>query len=132
MKGPLLTVYGNAQDGVGNTMDEGRIVIHGDAGDIVGHSMRGGKIFIRGDAGYRVGIHMKEYGEKKPTLVVGVTAQDFLGEYLGLDAEMLLLEFLFPEHNHILSLCNQCRQYLWNHTAHQESKHSNHTHPLSA
>lgn len=83
MKGPLLTVYGNAQDGVGNTMDEGRIVIHGDAGDIVGHSMRGGKIFIRGDVGYRVGIHMKEYGEKKPTLVVGGTAQDFLGEYMA-------------------------------------------------
>lgn len=83
MKGPLLTVYGNAQDGVGNTMDDGRIVIHGDAGDIVGHSMRGGKIFIRGDVGYRVGIHMKEYGEKRPTLVVGGTAQDFLGEYMA-------------------------------------------------
>ena len=83
MKGPSLIVYGNAQDGCGNTMDDGRIVIHGDAGDIVGHSMRGGKIFVRGDVGYRVGIHMKEYGEKKPILVVGGTAQDFLGEYMA-------------------------------------------------
>jgi glutamate synthase domain-containing protein 3 len=83
MNGPTLTVYGNAQDGVGNTMDSGRIVIYGDAGDIVGHSMRGGKIFIRGDAGYRVGIHMKEFDEKRPILVVGGTAQDFLGEYMA-------------------------------------------------
>jgi glutamate synthase domain-containing protein 3 len=45
--------------------------------------MRGGKIFIRDDAGYRVGIHMKEYGDQKPILVVGGTVQDFLGEYMA-------------------------------------------------
>ncbi len=83
MKGAYVTVYGNAQDGCGNTMDDGKIVIHGHAGDIVGHSMRGGSIFIRDDAGYRVGIHMKEYLEKKPIIVVGGTAQDFLGEYMA-------------------------------------------------
>jgi glutamate synthase domain-containing protein 3 len=83
MKGPTVTVHGNAQDGCGNTMDEGTIVIHGYAGDIVGYSMRGGKIFIRDDAGYRVGIHMKEYYEKRPVIVVGGTAQDFLGEYMA-------------------------------------------------
>jgi glutamate synthase domain-containing protein 3 len=83
MKGPSVVVYGNAQDGCGNTMDEGKIVIHGHAGDIVGHSMRGGSIFIRGDVGYRVGIHMKEYGEKRPVIVVGGSAQDFLGEYMA-------------------------------------------------
>jgi len=83
MNGPTLVVHGNAQDGCGNTMDGGQIVIHGDAGDIVGYSMRGGKIFIRGDVGYRVGIHMKEYGEKRPIIVVGGTAQDFLGEYMA-------------------------------------------------
>jgi len=83
MNGPTVTVHGNAQDGCGNTMDEGTIVIHGYAGDIVGYSMRGGKIFIRDDAGYRVGIHMKEYYEKRPVIVVGGTAQDFLGEYMA-------------------------------------------------
>lgn len=83
MKGPKVVVYGNAQDGCGNTMDHGNIVIHGCAGDIVGHSMRGGKIFIRDNVGYRVGIHMKEYLEKKPLLVIGGTAQDFLGEYMA-------------------------------------------------
>jgi glutamate synthase domain-containing protein 3 len=83
MSGPQITVHGNVQDGCGNTMDHGRIVVHGRAGDLVGHSMRGGKIFIRDDAGYRVGIHMKEYLGKKPSIVIGGTAQDFLGEYMA-------------------------------------------------
>jgi glutamate synthase domain-containing protein 3 len=83
MNGPTVTVHGNAQDGCGNTMDKGKIVIHGYAGDIVGYSMRGGRIFIRDNAGYRVGIHMKEYHEKRPVIVVGGTAQDFLGEYMA-------------------------------------------------
>jgi glutamate synthase domain-containing protein 3 len=83
MRGPSVVVYGNAQDGCGNTMDEGRIVIHGHAGDIVGYSIRGGSIFIRDDVGYRVGIHMKEYQDKMPVIVVGGTAQDFLGEYMA-------------------------------------------------
>lgn len=83
MRGANITVHGNVQDGCGNTMDHGRIVVHGRAGDLVGHSMRGGKIFIRDDAGYRVGIHMKEYLGKRPSIVIGGTAQDFLGEYMA-------------------------------------------------
>jgi glutamate synthase domain-containing protein 3 len=83
MRGPKITVYGNVQDGCGNTMDQGQIIVHGRAGDLVGHSMRGGKIFIRDDAGYRVGIHMKEYLNKRPSIVIGGTAQDFLGEYMA-------------------------------------------------
>ena len=83
MRGPKITVHSNVQDGCGNTMDYGKIVVHGRAGDLVGHSMRGGKIFIRDDAGYRVGIHMKEYLGKRPSIVIGGTAQDFLGEYMA-------------------------------------------------
>ena len=83
MDGPTITVHGNAQDGCGNTMNEGQIVVHGRAGDIAGLSARGGKIFIRDGVGYRVGIHMKEYDGKRPHLVVGGTAQDFLGEYMA-------------------------------------------------
>jgi len=83
MRGANITVHGNVQDGCGNTMDHGQIVVHGRAGDLVGHSMRGGKIFIRDDAGYRVGIHMKEYLGKRPFIVIGGTAQDFLGEYMA-------------------------------------------------
>ncbi len=83
MDGPRITVYGNAQDGCGNTMNEGKIIVHGHAGDIVGLSARGGQIFIRDDVGYRAGIHMKGYGDKKPILVIGGTAQDFVGEYMA-------------------------------------------------
>jgi len=83
MSGPRIVIHGNAQDGCGNTMNEGKIIIHGHAGDITGHSMRGGGIFVRDDVGYRVGIHMKEYQSKKPQLVIGGTAQDFLGEYMA-------------------------------------------------
>ena len=83
MDGPHIAVYGNAQDACGNTLNSGEIIVHGRAGDITGYSMRGGKIMIRGDVGYRAGIHMKEYGERKPILVVGGTAQPFLGEYMA-------------------------------------------------
>jgi len=83
MDGPRITVCGNAQDGCGNTMNDGEIIIHGHAGDTVGLSARGGRIFVREDVGYRAGIHMKEYRDKKPVLVIGGTAQDFLGEYMA-------------------------------------------------
>jgi len=83
MDGPRIIVRGNAQDGCGNTMNAGEIIVHGHAGDITGLSARGGKIFIRDGVGYRAGIHMKEYGDQKPVLVIGDTAQDFLGEYMA-------------------------------------------------
>jgi glutamate synthase domain-containing protein 3 len=83
MNGPRIIVHGNAQDACGNTMNEGLIVIHGCAGDLTGHSMRGGKIFVRDGVGYRVGIHMKEYKNKKPMLIVGGVAQDFFAEYMA-------------------------------------------------
>jgi len=83
MSGPTLIVYGNADHAPGNTMDRGCIVIHGSAGDAVGHSMRGGRIYVRDDIGYRGGIHMKQYMEKRPVLVVGGSARAFLGEYMA-------------------------------------------------
>lgn len=83
MDGPEIIVMDNTQDGVGNTMNSGRIVIHGNAGDITGHSMRGGEIFVKGDVGYRVGIHMKEYKDMHPVIVVGGSAGNFLGEYMA-------------------------------------------------
>jgi glutamate synthase domain-containing protein 3 len=83
MDGPRIIVRGNAQDGCGNTVNEGEIIVHGHAGDILGLSARGGNIFVRDDVGYRAGIHMKEYQNKRPVLVIGGTAQDFLGEYMA-------------------------------------------------
>ena len=83
MDGPHIEVLGSAQDGCGNTMNSGKIIIHGSAGDIVGHSMRGGSILVRDNVGYRVGIHMKEYESVRPVIVIGGTAQHFLGEYMA-------------------------------------------------
>ncbi|TYO96210.1 hypothetical protein [Desulfallas thermosapovorans] len=90
LNGHRIIVHGNAQDGVGNTMDEGQIIVHGRAGDVTAMSMRGGQIFIRDNVGYRTAIHMKEYRDKTPVLVVGGTAQDFLGEYMAGGMVLLL------------------------------------------
>ena len=83
MDGPKIHVYGNAQDGCGNTVNSGEIIVHGSAGDITGYAMRGGRLFIKGSVGYRAGIHMKEYGDNRPIMVIGETAGDFLGEYMA-------------------------------------------------
>lgn len=83
MSGPTLIIHGNADHAPGNTMDRGCIVIHGSAGDAVGHSMRGGRVYVRDDIGYRGGIHMKQYMDKRPVLVVGGSARAFVGEYMA-------------------------------------------------
>ena len=83
MNGPQILVHGNGQDGVGNTMTSGEIVIDGCAGDLLAHSLRGGQIFVRGGAGYRVAIHMKQYVEPVPTVVIGGTVGDYAGEYMA-------------------------------------------------
>lgn len=83
MDGSQIVVKGNAQDAVGNTMNAGSIIIHGHASDVCGIAARAGKIFIKSDVGYRAGIHMKEYEDLKPVVVIGGRAYDFLGEYMA-------------------------------------------------
>lgn len=83
MDGPTIYVRGNAEHAPGNTMSSGTIIVDGDAGDCVGHSMRGGKIFVKGSVGYRVGIHMKQFQERFPTIIIGGSAYSFLGEYMA-------------------------------------------------
>lgn len=83
LDGATIEVYGNVQDAVGDTMNDGKIIVHGNAGDALGYAMRGGSIFVRDNAGYRTGIHMKEYKDKKPVIVVGGEVGSFLGEYLA-------------------------------------------------
>ncbi|MCS3924778.1 GltB/FmdC/FwdC-like GXGXG domain-containing protein [Methanosalsum natronophilum] len=83
MNGPICNIYGNCEHAPGNTMDYGKIIVHGSTGDASAHSMRGGEMYVRDRIGYRGGIHMKEYDQKKPTLVVGKSADDFLGEYMA-------------------------------------------------
>jgi glutamate synthase domain-containing protein 3 len=83
MSGPTVIVNGNADHAPGNTMDKGKVIIHGSAGDAVAYSMRGGRVYVRNNIGYRGGIHMKQYLEKRPILVIGGGARAFLGEYMA-------------------------------------------------
>lgn len=83
MDGPTIEVFDNGQDGIGNTMNSGKVIIHGDVGDIIGYSMRGGEIYIEKNVGFRCGIHMKSYQEKIPVIVIGGSAGNFLGEYMA-------------------------------------------------
>lgn len=83
LNGAEIYVRGNVQDAVGDTMNDGKIVVHGNAGDALGYAMRGGKIYVKGNAGYRAGIHMKQYEDKNPLIVVGGAVGSFLGEYLA-------------------------------------------------
>ena len=83
LDGSFIEVNGNAQDAAADTMNDGRIVIRGSAGDALGYAMRGGSVFVQGNTGYRTGIHMKEYEDKKPVIVIGGRAGSFLGEYLA-------------------------------------------------
>ncbi len=90
MDGLEIVIEGNGQDAMANTMNAGKIIVHGHSGDTVGYAMRGGEIYIRDGVGYRVGIHMKEYMDKIPTIIVGGKAGDFFGEYMAGGVLMLL------------------------------------------
>ena len=81
LNGAEIEVFGNAQDAVGDTMNDGTIIVHGNIGDTTGYAMRGGRIYVEGNAGYRTGIHMKEYKERLPVIMIGGRAGSFLGEY---------------------------------------------------
>lgn len=49
--GASITVCGNAQDAVGDTMNAGEIVVHGSIGDAAGYAMRGRPDFHSGQRG---------------------------------------------------------------------------------
>ena len=83
LNGGRGVVYGNCQDAVGNTMGGGEIVVHGHSGDAMGYGMRDGQIYIRDNVACRGGIHMKEFRQMRPVLVIGKNAGSFLGEYMA-------------------------------------------------
>ncbi|NCU32817.1 MAG: hypothetical protein EOM23_07790, partial [Candidatus Moranbacteria bacterium] len=83
MDGASINVNGNVQDATGNTMNGGEIIVHGRAGDALGYAMRDGSVYIKSDVGYRCGIHMKEYRQAKPAIIIGGCAGAFLGEYMA-------------------------------------------------
>ena len=102
MDGPTITVKGNAEDQVGNTMNNGSIIIEGDCRDVAGLSMRGGRLFIKGNGGYRIGIHMKEYFNQVPVIILGGAAREFFGEYMA--GGILIALGLKYEHSKVLNV----------------------------
>ena len=124
LNGAEIEVFGNAQDAVGDTMNAGTIVVHGNIGDTAGYAMRGGKIYVEGNAGYRTGIHMKEYKEHLPVIIIGGRAGSFLGEYqaggilvvLGLHGDAKPIVSNFPctgMHGGKLFLRSKCENVLF-------------------
>lgn len=83
LDGAKIIVNGNVQDAVGDTMNRGEIIVHGGAGDGLALAARGGELYVRDSVGYRAGIHMKQYKNNLPALIVGGCAGSFLGEYLA-------------------------------------------------
>lgn len=83
LNGGRVIVHGNCQEAVGNTMNGGEIVVYGHSGDAMAYGMRDGQIYIRDNVACRGGIHMKEFRNMKPVVVIGKNAGSFLGEYMA-------------------------------------------------
>ena len=81
--GKTLEIHGVPGNDLACYLDGGCIVVHGRCGDAAGYGMRGGQIFVRDGCGWRVGIHMKQFEDKRPAIVIGGDAGSFLGEYLA-------------------------------------------------
>ncbi|MGA2664089.1 MAG: glutamate synthase [Nitrososphaerales archaeon] len=81
--GATFEVFGNAADDLADTMQSGSIVVHGSSRDVTGQAIQGGSIFVRGTVGNRAAIQMREYENHRPFLIVGETADDYLGEYMA-------------------------------------------------
>jgi glutamate synthase domain-containing protein 1/glutamate synthase domain-containing protein 3 len=81
--GGIFEIFGNVADDVADTMHSGSIIIHGSARDVLGQALQGGSILVRGSVGNRAAIQMREYRDNRPFLIVGETADDYLGEYMA-------------------------------------------------
>jgi glutamate synthase domain-containing protein 1/glutamate synthase domain-containing protein 3 len=88
--GASFEIYGNVADDLADTMHAGSVIIHGNCRDVAGQAIQGGKIFVRGTVGNRAAIQMREYAKERPFLIVGETADDYLGEYMAGGVVMVL------------------------------------------
>lgn len=101
--GASFEVYGNAADDLADTMHAGSVVVHGNCRDVAGQAIQGGIIFVRGTVGNRAAIQMREYAKERPFLIVGETADDYLGEYMagGIVMVLNLSDSEMPARNYI-------------------------------
>ncbi|MEM1994763.1 MAG: hypothetical protein QXW32_04730 [Nitrososphaerales archaeon] len=81
--GVSFIIYGNCGDDLADTMQSGKVVVHGEARDVVAQALQGGVVYVKGNVGNRAGIQMREYLQKRPYLVIGGSADDYLGEYMA-------------------------------------------------
>jgi glutamate synthase domain-containing protein 3 len=81
--GASFEIFGNVADDLADTMHSGSVIVHGNARDVVGQALQGGEIMVRGCVGNRAGIQMREYKKSRPVIIVGETADDYLGEYMA-------------------------------------------------
>jgi glutamate synthase domain-containing protein 1/glutamate synthase domain-containing protein 3 len=81
--GATFEVFGNVADDVADTMHSGGVIVHGNARDVLGQALQGGDIFVRGCVGNRAAIQMREYKNARPFVLIGETADDYLGEYMA-------------------------------------------------
>ena len=88
--GATFEVFGNAADDLADTMQSGSVVVHGSSRDVTGQAIQGGSILVRGTVGNRAAIQMREYENHRPILIVGETADDYLGEYMAGGVVMVL------------------------------------------
>ncbi len=82
-EGTTIIVHGCSEYLLGNTLNDGELIVYGDSWDITGMGARGGRIFVMGNGGSRVGIHMKEFRDKKPVIVYGGAVKQYCGEYMA-------------------------------------------------
>lgn len=88
--GASFEVFGNVADDLADTMHAGSVVVHGNARDVAAQALQGGHIYVRGAVGNRAAIQMREYENERPFLIVGETADDYLGEYMAGGVVMIL------------------------------------------
>jgi glutamate synthase domain-containing protein 1/glutamate synthase domain-containing protein 3 len=101
--GASFEVFGNVADDLADTMRAGSVVVHGNARDVAGQALQGGHIYVRGTVGNRAAIQMREYESNRPFLIVGETADDYLGEYMagGVVVVLNLSDSAKPARNYI-------------------------------
>ncbi|MDA4113862.1 MAG: glutamate synthase [Thaumarchaeota archaeon] len=101
--GASFEIFGNVADDLADTMHSGSIIVHGSSRDVTGQAIQGGSIFVRGTVGNRAAIQMREYAKDRPFLIVGETADDYLGEYMagGVVIVLNLSESQKPARNYI-------------------------------
>ena len=78
VRGLRATIYGDAQEDLCDSMEDGVVAVIGDVGDSVAQAMRGGEVYVAGNAGNRAGVQMKG-----GSLVIRGSAGDYLGEFMA-------------------------------------------------